>query len=322
MRVSVVMTTYNGEYFIEKQLDSLRNQTVRPNEVIIADDQSKDSTVTKVQEYIRKYELDDWTVYVNANNLGWKKNFYSVINKATADLVFFCDQDDIWEKNKIEEIINIFGEHEEVDVVSSALTTIDGDGEKIDIPKSIALYGKKLGPLLKRNEFNRHFAYTIRPGCTMAVRRKFIDRLSKYENCYIKNSYTMPHDALYWMMGTILGKAYLLNKELIKYRIHSNNASNPNHDGRAHVSRLDERKKSIEYFKNQLEVVNTICNRLDKVEFKRRNMVATIDDSFNLRICYIEGKKINLFALANMWKFGYRNLRMFLGDTAVRLRLK
>ena len=52
--ISVVVAAYNGEKYIIKQLESIKNQTLKVDEVIICDDCSKDSTVFKVEEYIKQ----------------------------------------------------------------------------------------------------------------------------------------------------------------------------------------------------------------------------------------------------------------------------
>ena len=62
MKVSIVLCSYNGEKYIEEQLDSLRVQTRPADEVMIFDDRSTDRTVKIVQDFIRKYELSGWSM--------------------------------------------------------------------------------------------------------------------------------------------------------------------------------------------------------------------------------------------------------------------
>lgn len=102
--VSVVMCTYNGEKFLREQLESILSQTYRNIEVIIVDDASKDNTVQLLEEYKRKD--DRIRYYVNPSNLGYNKNFEKAFSFASADLIAISDQDDIWEKNKIEVMLN------------------------------------------------------------------------------------------------------------------------------------------------------------------------------------------------------------------------
>ena len=79
--ISIAMTTYNGEKFVIKQLQSLLNQTLQPDEVIIHDDRSSDSTPELVQKFIKENNLTNWHFSVNEKNLGYKQNFYETIKQ-------------------------------------------------------------------------------------------------------------------------------------------------------------------------------------------------------------------------------------------------
>lgn len=77
MTISVCMCTYNGENFIKEQLESIFNQMRQPDEVIICDDDSADSTVKIISEFIREKELQSkWKLYVNETNKGYPGNFF------------------------------------------------------------------------------------------------------------------------------------------------------------------------------------------------------------------------------------------------------
>lgn len=95
-KVSVVMTTYNGQKYLREQMDSLREQTMPIDEVIIMDDCSTDHTPDLVSAYIKEYDLKGWNLVQNEQNQGWKKNFKSGFDLATGNYIFPCDQDDIW----------------------------------------------------------------------------------------------------------------------------------------------------------------------------------------------------------------------------------
>ena len=71
--VGVVLTSYNGELFIEEQIESILAQTVQPDLIVVVDDQSKDRTPDIVRSYALKH--DQIKFYQNDKNLGWVKNF-------------------------------------------------------------------------------------------------------------------------------------------------------------------------------------------------------------------------------------------------------
>lgn len=99
--ISVAMCTFNGEKYIKEQIESIINQSLVPDEIIICDDCSKDNTVNIIKE-----TLDNWSgkVYlvVNEKNLGYRKNFEKAISLCHGDIIFLSDQDDVWNKDKIE----------------------------------------------------------------------------------------------------------------------------------------------------------------------------------------------------------------------------
>lgn len=115
------MSTYNGAQFVVRQLDSVLRQLAQDDEVIVIDDGSSDNTV----EVIKKAYGSRIQVYVNENNLGVIKSFEKAISLAKGDILFLCDQDDIWEENKVVTVINAF-EEQNADLVVHDAGVVDG----------------------------------------------------------------------------------------------------------------------------------------------------------------------------------------------------
>ena len=102
MKLSVAIATYNGAEYVEEQLESIRTQSRPVDEVVICDDKSSDNTVEIVESFINKNNLgDSWRIEVNPENLGYASNFIGAARKTTGDLIFFCDQDDIWLPDRV-----------------------------------------------------------------------------------------------------------------------------------------------------------------------------------------------------------------------------
>ena len=104
--ISVCLATYNGEKFITRQLDSLVNQLTESDQIIVVDDGSKDQTVDLIKE---KYG-DRVQIHVNDKNVGAIKNFEKAISLAKGDILFLCDQDDIWEDHKVKKVLLAFND--------------------------------------------------------------------------------------------------------------------------------------------------------------------------------------------------------------------
>lgn len=127
MTVSVVMATYNGEDYIEKQLESILNQSRLPEEIIICDDCSKDNTLQIIRKFVEKHNEIKWIVVKNNKNQGYIINFFNAIGKATGEIIILSDQDDVWDKNKIKFFVKCFNEHEDMLSIHSDYSIIDSN---------------------------------------------------------------------------------------------------------------------------------------------------------------------------------------------------
>ena len=98
--ISVAMATYNGERFLQEQLDSLVRQTLLPIELVVCDDGSTDSTVEILRRFVTSSPFPV-RLYQNETRLGPGFNFLSALARCAGDLVAFCDQDDVWQEPKL-----------------------------------------------------------------------------------------------------------------------------------------------------------------------------------------------------------------------------
>lgn len=109
-KVSVVMCTYNGERFLNEQLDSILKQTYPIHELIIQDDCSTDRTWEIIQEYASRVPMI--RAYRNEWNIGFNRNFQGAMLRAEGDFVAIADQDDIWYPHKLERQVAAIGGHD------------------------------------------------------------------------------------------------------------------------------------------------------------------------------------------------------------------
>ena len=116
MKISVALCTYNGEKFINEQLDSILNQSKKIDEIIICDDCSTDNTIGILNKYYEQYP-NIFKIYINRVNLKSVKNFEKAILLSSGDFIFLSDQDDIWVHNKVEKYIQYFNENPTIDVI-------------------------------------------------------------------------------------------------------------------------------------------------------------------------------------------------------------
>ncbi len=97
-RVQVLMSTYNGERFLEEQIESLLSQSWKNLEILIRDDGSTDGTMEILERYCMRYS----NIQVFAGeNVGVAKSFFELLEESDGDFVAFCDQDDVWLEHKV-----------------------------------------------------------------------------------------------------------------------------------------------------------------------------------------------------------------------------
>ena len=121
-QIDVLMATYNGEKYLEEQINSILNQTYRNIRLIISDDCSKDNT----REILKQYEENDERikVYYQEENLGYIRNFEFLLNKVENEIYMLSDQDDVWLPQKIEKSYELL-KQENADLVFGDLEVVD-----------------------------------------------------------------------------------------------------------------------------------------------------------------------------------------------------
>ena len=95
MKASIALATYNGERYLQEQLNSFLHQTRLPDEIIACDDCSTDRTMDILESFAIS-ALFAVYIYRNAINLGYTKNFERAISLCSGDVIFLSDQDDVW----------------------------------------------------------------------------------------------------------------------------------------------------------------------------------------------------------------------------------
>ena len=213
------MTTYNGQKYIEQQLDSIKQQTLQPKEVLIFDDGSTDLTRVYIANYISTNNLL-WKLHRNEVNLGWKKNFMQGIRKATYECIFLCDQDDIWEPDKCEIMLETLKKQPSCNLLMSNYQPFVS-GSNVSIPSPMYLQRnnkktKKLKLTVKQLVTN------YRPGCTYCFRKSFFDSIQDlWED-------DIPHDQFIYQCGVLTHSACLLQYKAINFRRHKDTSSPKN----------------------------------------------------------------------------------------------
>lgn len=219
IKLSVALCTYNGAEYLREQLDSIAEQDVKVDEVIVCDDGSTDDTVLILREYADKKILPI-KIVENNKQLGVIANFEQAILACTGDIIFCSDQDDIWMPYKTKVIKDYFKGHSDIDFVFSDAKFIDADGDLIS--------EKSLFDALCMNDLKKAWNANLKfeifnignraAGCTVAFRKNLMD----YAMPFIQNV-NMLHDEQLAVAAIKKGTAGAIFKSLIKYRLHDKN---------------------------------------------------------------------------------------------------
>jgi glycosyltransferase involved in cell wall biosynthesis len=209
--ISVCMAAYNGARFIGEQIASVLAQLGSADELIVADDASTDKTVS-ILEGFRDPRL---RVLRHAQNSGVIKAFERALRQATGEIIFLCDQDDIWRDSKVARVLAVFQN-------SPRTTLVLTNGELMDA------HGHALGEFLHSGA---HLplgavANLIRnryQGSTMAFRREILDAALPFP------AGIPMHDSWIGLVNALVGRAVYLPESLMLYRQHENNATSRRH---------------------------------------------------------------------------------------------
>jgi glycosyltransferase involved in cell wall biosynthesis len=214
MKVSVAICTYNGEKYIEEQINSIINQTKKIDEIVLCDDRSSDKTVTIASEILNNCGIP-YLIEVNSSNLGVVKNFEKAVGLTTGDVIFFSDQDDVWKLHKVELVISKFESVDSCVMVFSDADLVDENRNKIGT-KLWETLSFSISEFTDKNFVEILLNRCVVTGATMAIRRDL------YINTLPFNEFWV-HDGWLAINASLYGKVIAIDQPLIEYRQHGGN---------------------------------------------------------------------------------------------------
>lgn len=217
LSLSIAMATYNGERYIGEQLDSIARQTRLPDELVISDDASTDATVSVVQNFARRAPFSV-RLQINRERLGSTRNFEVAITTCCGEIIFLCDQDDIWYPDKIARIEECFVHDLEVGAVFTDADVVDQDLNplRLRLWKKIRFSSQEQARIAARDATTVLLKHPVVTGATMAFRSVYRDLVLPIPDVWV-------HDA--WISLLIGATSHLaaLPAPLVAYRQHSAN---------------------------------------------------------------------------------------------------
>jgi rhamnosyltransferase len=206
--VAVLLATHNGVRYLKEQLLSLENQSDVCTHLFVLDDGSNDGTI-EILERCNSFPID---VKFQKMPLGPAVSFKTLLlnpDLIKFDYVAFCDQDDIWHKDKLKRAIKVMNENTEINLYSSKRFILKKQPLKLEKYPKRDLYLNPTSLLFENKCY----------GNTMVFKSKILLDIQET----IKKSGTMPHDLLIARWALTKGKVFVDSKSFIEYRIHRNN---------------------------------------------------------------------------------------------------
>ena len=227
MKITILMAAYEGERYIEQQLDSILAQTVPDLQIIVSDDGSKDGT----REILEKYEK--W--YPNQIVLRHRikegvyreregkvppmaMNFFWLLSQAEGDYILFSDQDDVWENYKVrallrrmKELEQTFGKKHPILVHSDMEVT---DEDLYIISRSFFRY-QRCNP--DRTAFSEILAENPVTGGSVMINRALAEVVNRVPGCCFM------HDWWIALAASCFGTISCVREPLYQYRQHRDN---------------------------------------------------------------------------------------------------
>lgn len=252
LSVAVVMCTYNGERFVAEQLRSIFSQTRPPDHLVIVDDVSTDDTYRLVEQLCeQRPEGMRLTLEHNARNLGYVANFDRALGFADEDLLFLCDQDDVWHPVKIERMLREFAARPELDLIHADARLVDADGAHLGygLLEALELSAADRAALHAGRGFEVVLRHSVVTGATAALRRRAYRRATPFPPQWV-------HDE--WLAITCALSAHIdcIEEALIDYRQHGGNQIGvTKRSGRAKLASNDSRRALMRRIEARLDVL-------------------------------------------------------------------
>lgn len=289
MKVSIAMASYNGSKYLQEQLDSFRNQTRQPDELVVCDDGSTDSTLDILERFRGEAEFAV-RIFRNEKNLGFTKNFEKALSNCTGDLIFLSDQDDVWYVDKVAAAEAAF-------LASPAMMLAAHDARLVD--ENLTWFGAT-----KRDQVISGFGSddSIATGTLTVLRRDFLN-------------YALPipegvvgHDIWLHTIARLLKVRFVLDRELQLIRRHSANtsawvASSPKKINRLTVWRFHSRTEVAKDYTDRM-LINQSCREV----IERLKGSRVFPQNFLVSIfCHLESEYVALMRRNAIPKAGWMN---------------
>lgn len=221
--IEILMATYNGEEYIEQQIASIQQQTLRNWTLSISDDCSTDGTL----DIITRLAAQDARIRIVSHDVRHgspQANFNALMAQASGRYVFLADQDDLWHANKLALFMQRmhaaeaqYGSDTPL-LAFSDLVVVDAHNDVI-APSFLRFIGRDP----HRAQLNELLAQNLVTGCASAMNSTLRDVLQSIVT-HGDGDRMIMHDWCYALVAAALGHVVYVDQATVNYRQHGDNA--------------------------------------------------------------------------------------------------
>lgn len=242
MTIGVVIATYNGEKYIEKQLESIITQTIKPTRIVISDACSADKTVSLCEDILSGQKVISYTIYKHDKQLNVTDNFNFGLNICNTDYVFMCDQDDVWLKDKIEVTLEAMIKYNAcLGFTNARIVDSNLKSSSLSLWERIGFYCDSEN-MLFNPDTNALLTVLIRKnivtGMCTCVSKELLAIALDIPNTTI-------HDVWLAMVASCVGNVVAIRKECVLYRQHTNNQIGTRRTFKKTINNMNAYKQKI-----------------------------------------------------------------------------
>jgi glycosyltransferase involved in cell wall biosynthesis len=215
--IDILLATYNGERYLAEQLESLLHQTEQDFCICAQDDGSTDGTPALLKAYEQRYPGKIRVWLRKEGGGGAAANFFDLLRLSEADYAMFCDQDDVWMAQKVEQTLKKMKETENGDVDVPVLVHTDAvvADEDLRVLDGSLFHMQRLDA--GASAFSRLLVQNIVTGCTVMMNRALVKRLGEHPQGAVM------HDWWCALLAAAFGRIAFLQEATMYYRQHAAN---------------------------------------------------------------------------------------------------
>jgi len=281
--VDILLSVYNGGKYLQQQLQSLVLQTHHQWLLYIRDDGSNDDSIEIIKLFKEENPARVRLITDQKGNIGYSASFTELLKHSMSDYIMFCDQDDIWYPSKITELLLNVKREEEMQPGKAILAFSDLDvlNDRMEVVTTFNRYFKFNKEVVGSDFFLRNYI----PGCNMFFNRALLKHVFETDN--VIGYYD------YWLVLVCasIGNIIYIDKSLMQYRLHPNNAIGLKMENEPLLKRINMSVKTCMkyYFRNKkyrdivysknIEQINNSCQNLPILASNAAKKFAGIDTS-------------------------------------------